>query len=87
MVNSDITKNDEGLHSSGGKFIYIVGPGMLQNELMAFFLGQQTGIKCLTGKDLRSIQGIDEDDPVQPNLVLLDCQGKSLERLLAELES
>lgn len=90
MVNSDIidiTKNDEGLHSSGGKFIYIVGPGMLQNELMAFFLGQQTGIKCLTGKDLHSIQGIDEDDPVQLNLVLLDCQGKSPERLLAELES
>jgi len=87
MVASDITKHDEGPDSLPGKFIYIVGPGKLQNELMALFLEQQTGAKCLTGEDLRTIQEIDEDDSVRSNLVLLDCRGKSLESLVSELES
>jgi LuxR family transcriptional regulator of csgAB operon len=80
MANSDVTKHDEGLNSSTNRFIYIVGSGKLQNELMAFFLDQLTEMKCLTGEDLHSSEG-------QSNLVLLDCQGKSLERLLGELEA
>lgn len=88
MANSDVTKHDEGLNSSTNRFIYIVGSGKLQNELMAFFLDQLTGMKCLTGEDLHSIQEmVDDDSEGQSNLVLLDCQGKSLERLLGELEA
>jgi LuxR family transcriptional regulator of csgAB operon len=87
MANSDFTKHDEGLNSSTNRFIYIVGSGKLQNELMAFFLDQQTGMKCLTGEDLHSIQGMVDDSEGEQSLVLLDCQGKSLERLLGELEA
>jgi LuxR family transcriptional regulator of csgAB operon len=88
MANSDVTKHDEGLNSSTNRFIYIVGSGKLQNELMAFFLDQLTEMKCLTGEDLHSIQEmVDDDSEGQSNLVLLDCQGKSLERLLGELEA
>ena len=87
MTNSDVTQHDEGLNSSTNGFIYIVGSGKLQNELMAFFLDQLTGMKCLTGEDLHSIQGMVDDSEGEQNLVLLDCQGKSLERLLGELEA
>jgi LuxR family transcriptional regulator of csgAB operon len=45
-------------------------------------------MKCLTGEDLHSIQGmVDDSEGEQQSLVLLDCQGKSLERLLGELEA
>ena len=87
MINSDVTKNDEGAHSLTGRLIYIIGPAILQNELMAFFLEQQTGAKCLTGENLRSVRGIDDDHTDQPNLVFWDCQGKDPESLLAELKS
>jgi DNA-binding NarL/FixJ family response regulator len=87
MANSDVTRSDEGPHSLTGKLIYIVGPGKLQNELMAFYLEDQTGAKGLTGDDLRAVLRIDDDHTDQPYLVLLDCQGKDPERLLAELES
>ena len=88
MTNSDVTQHDEGLNSSTNGFIYIVGSGKLQNELMAVFLDQLTGMKCLTGEDLHSIQGmVDDSEGEQQSLVLLDCQGKSLERLLGELEA
>lgn len=87
MIDSHVTKNEESPHSLTGNLIYIVGPGRLQNELMALFLEQQTGAKGLTGEDLRSVQAIDDDHTGQPNLVLLDCQGKDPESLLAELES
>jgi len=88
MTNSDVTQHDEGLNSSTNGFIYIVGSGKLQNELMAFFLDQLTGMKCLTGEDLHSIQEmVDDDSEGKSNLILLDCQGKSLEKLLGELEA
>jgi LuxR family transcriptional regulator of csgAB operon len=87
MVESDITKHSDGRDLLPGKLIYIVGPGKLQNELMALFLEEQTGTKCMTGQDLSSVQGINEDDSAQSNLVLLDCKGKSLDSLVAELES
>jgi len=87
MLDSHVTKNEESPHSLTGNLIYIVGPGRLQNELMAFFLGQQTGAKVLTRENFHSAQGIDDDHTGQPNLVLLDCQGKDPDSLLAELES
>ena len=87
MADSYVRKNDESPHSLTGKLIHIVGPGRLQNELMAFFLGQQTGAKVLTRENFHSAQGIDDDHTGQPNLVLLDCQRKDPDSLLDELES
>ncbi|MBW1744667.1 MAG: hypothetical protein JRJ47_14765, partial [Deltaproteobacteria bacterium] len=79
-------KRDGGLHSSMGELIYIIGPGRLQNELMGFFLEQGTGATCRTSLDLGGVHDIDDDHRDQPILFLLDCQGKSLERLLADIE-
>ena len=87
MADSYVRKNDESPHSLTGKLIHIVGPGRLQNELMAFFLGQQTGAKVLTRENFHSAQGIDDDHTGQPNLVLLDCQRKDPDSLLDEIES
>lgn len=85
MVHSDPAKKDEGLGSLKGKLVFVSGPVRLQNELMAFFLEQQTGTTCLTGQNLHSIQDID-DHAGQPILFLVDCQGRNLESLLSELE-
>lgn len=82
---SDVKRNDGDLDPLKDRSIYIVGPGKLQNELMTFFLDQQAGMKCRTVPDLRGNEGGYED--VGPlGLILLDCQGKSLKDLLAELE-
>jgi DNA-binding NarL/FixJ family response regulator len=85
MVHSDPMKTDEDLGSLTGKLVFVTGPGKLQNELMAFFLEQQTGTTCRTGKDLHSIQDVD-DHAGQPVLLLVDCHGWNLESLLADLE-
>lgn len=69
------------------RLVYIVGPLRLQNDLMALFLKQETGAKCLVSKDLRHIPATDDENTGQPKLVLLDCQGKDKESLLVELES
>jgi DNA-binding NarL/FixJ family response regulator len=67
-------------------FIYIVGPAKLQNELMAFFLGQETGATCQTSLDLGSVQSFGDERAGQPVLFLLDCQGRNVDSLLADIE-
>lgn len=66
--------------------ICIVGPGKLQNELMAFFLEQETGARCWAEPDLADIQDVDDEDAGEPVLVLLDCHGRSVDSLLADIE-
>ena len=65
------------------KSIYIVGPMKLQNALMAFFLQQATGAKCLA---VEYFSSIDNENSGQQKLVLLDCLGKDLESFLPVLE-
>jgi hypothetical protein len=50
-------------------------------------LEHQTGAKGMTGEDVHSVQGIDDDRGRQSNLVLLDCQGKNPESFIGGLES
>jgi LuxR family transcriptional regulator of csgAB operon len=69
------------------KLVYIVGPLRLQNDLMALFLEQKTGAKCLVGKDLCHIPVTDDENTGQPKLVLLECLGKDIENLLVKLKS
>ncbi len=79
-------KRDGGFRSPMGELIYIIGPGRLQNELMAFFLEQETGATCQTSVDLGGVHHTDNEQRDRPILFLLDCQGKSLENLLADIE-
>ena len=64
---------------------YIIGPMKLQNELMASYLENQTGRTCQTVDDIRQVRQSDRKGENRPKLLFLDCQGKSLKVLLAEL--
>jgi DNA-binding NarL/FixJ family response regulator len=69
------------------KLVYIVGPGRFQNELMASFLEQETGIKCQGLSDLRDIPSVNDSDAGRPRLIFLDCLHKDRNSLLSDLES
>jgi DNA-binding NarL/FixJ family response regulator len=69
------------------KTIHIVGPRLLQNELMVSFLRRETGAKCTTSEDVRHIMVKHGKDTSQPKLILLDCLEKDLDSYLFELES
>ena len=64
---------------------YIIGPMKLQNELMAAYLKQKTGSECMAVDTIRQVGRDDIKEECQSRLLFLDCQGKSLKVLLAEL--
>ena len=64
---------------------YVVGPMKLQNELIAAYLKQKTGNECLAVSDIGQIQTDDSKNQSRKKLLFWDCQGKSLNGLLAEL--
>jgi len=69
------------------RVIYTIGAYRVQNELMASFLHEKTGAKCLTADNVRDIPTIDDKNTESPRLILLDCLGKNPEDLLVKLES
>ena len=71
----------------GDELVYIVGSQRLQNELMASFMEQETGIKCEGLNDLRDIPVRDDRDITRQRLILWDCLRKNHKTLLADLES
>ena len=71
----------------GNALYYILGPMKLQNELIASYLRQKTGNECLTVNDISQVQTDDAKDQSRKKLLFWDCQGKSLNGLLAELGS
>ncbi len=70
-----------------GKFIYILGPQRMQNELIASFLEQETGARCSEGENFSHVPNINDKNTGQSRLILLDCMGKDLDGCLPELES
>ena len=48
VLNSEHYEKVNGMVPLTDKSIYIIGPMKLQNALMAFFLHQDTGARCLT---------------------------------------
>jgi DNA-binding NarL/FixJ family response regulator len=64
--------------------VQIVGPLKLQNELMAWFISQTTGLRCLCCKDL-DVQTISSDAEGNPGIVLLDCLGSNLSFLQSKI--
>lgn len=66
--------------------VYIIGPRRLQNELIASCLEEAAVAQCVLGDDISRIMSPgNSNQNVWPGLVLLDCQGKDLRALLAEL--
>lgn len=68
------------------KFIYIVGPHRLQNELMASFLERETGAKCEGCEDIGRTADIGDENKSQSRLVLWDCSGKNLDSCMLDFE-
>ena len=64
--------------------IQIVGPLKLQNELLAWFLHDATGLNCKCGKDL-DVESLPVQSKRKPVLVLLDCLSSDLSNLGSKL--
>jgi LuxR family transcriptional regulator of csgAB operon len=71
--------------ASNGNVVYIIGPRKLQNEAIASCLKKKTGDEWFVLEDISQIPPADPKDQGRPRLVLLDCQGKNPENVLAEL--
>ena len=69
-----------------GKTIFVIGPSRLQNQIVARFLEREIGIACQGEDDVSQIP-FDGGDGEAPAMVLVDCQGKKPQQLLAELRS
>jgi len=69
------------------RLIYIIGTNKLQNALMASFLERETGAKCVAVENFHEIQVMNNENIVQPRLVLWDCLEKDLKACLSEIES
>ena len=66
---------------------YIAGPSRLQNELIASYLERKTGNECVVVDNINQIRTKDSKDQDMQGLLFWDCQGKTLNGLLAELRS
>ena len=86
-MDSSISDKQKNLQPPERSPFYIVGPQKLQNELIASCLEQETGNECFV---LAQIDHIPKDitkNPGLPGLVILDCHGKNLKRILNKLKS
>ena len=80
-----MSENQKSSDAPPGSVVYIVGPRKLQNEAIASCLERETAHKCFLLEDLKDIPQGDSQSRSPPRLVLLDCQGKDPERILAEI--
>lgn len=69
------------------KSVYIVGPRHLQNKLMASFLEQETGARCIAVEDFGSIPAVRKEQNGQARLALWDCLNMDLETCVLEFEA
>ena len=80
-------EKDKGVESLTDRVIYLISSNKAQSELMASFLLQKTGAKCLTFENVLDTPSLDAETTEAPRLILLDCLGKDLASLLGEIES
>jgi len=73
--------------SSTGNLIYIIGPSGLPNEAIASCLRRDTGHDCFLLEDIAQLHQKDLEDQSRPRLVLFDCQGKKLAKVLSGLKT
>jgi DNA-binding NarL/FixJ family response regulator len=69
--------------------ICIVSPKRLENDLLHSFLEQEIGSKCIRTERIEQVSSLrdgDENDYL-PKLILFDCQGEPIEKILEQIES
>jgi DNA-binding NarL/FixJ family response regulator len=86
-MSSSTPDKQKSLQPTEKRPFYIVGPKMLQNELIASCLKQETGNECFVLEQIDHIPKDVTKDRRRPELVILDCHGKDLKRILNELRS
>ncbi len=69
---------------TGNKF-YIVGPRLMQNELIASHLERETGNVCHVLENISHIPKNNPKNPINSNFVFWDCHGKDPKSLMDEL--
>jgi len=82
----EMSPNEKSPTRLTGRQIYIVGPRRLQNELMAFFLEQHTGVECTVKEELSHVNATDDSGSSPPKLVLVECFEKDPNICLGRLE-
>jgi DNA-binding NarL/FixJ family response regulator len=69
------------------KYVYILGPRLLQNDLMAKYLGQNTGHVCLSFSSPDQIPADQLKKHDTSRLILWDCEDMELSDCLPLLEA
>ena len=70
-----------------GKPIHIVGSNRLQNELMASVLDKELAARCKCWEEINHFFSLDEVKTGEKKLILLDCLGKELNKIIGLVES
>ena len=66
--------------------ICIIGPRRLQNQLLANFLHQESGVTCLEGEDVETVFAADSQKDHDTKLLLWDCHDMDIDTMLLELK-
>jgi len=77
---------DQSLNTSVDKLILIIGSNNLQNRLLASFLAEETGVKCLPVNSIGDIGMLREATANGQGLTLWDCIGKDQKAWRLEFE-
>jgi LuxR family transcriptional regulator, positive regulator of biofilm formation len=72
----------ENFASLAEKKIFILGPRTMQNDLLASFLTESTGAKCVTGMSMEEPLS----DGSNGTMILWDCQGRTSRSILSEIQ-
>ena len=86
-TNSEISQRNSRQMPLTNKVICVVGPRRFQNELIASFLEQETGARCMPALNIQQILFTDNKKAGTQRQVLWDCLGENLETLVLEIES
>jgi LuxR family transcriptional regulator, positive regulator of biofilm formation len=69
---------------SSGPQVHIVGPLQFQNELMAWYIRENTGLICTCRKNLNT-EALSDPPAEKSALILMDCLANDLTRLWSEI--
>jgi DNA-binding NarL/FixJ family response regulator len=68
------------------KLIFVVGPRKVQNELIASYLAQETGIECTAVRKIADISPDHRENGDVDALLMLDCGEKATDSFLETLQ-
>lgn len=69
------------------RVVFIIGPSILQNQLLASFLERETAAACLLRSSIDGAAERDASSFDRPYLYLVDCKGKNMDGLFLEMEA